>query len=80
MQITLKSGFDFSVMLGVLAASLLLAAVFYYRTYGNLRPAQWKVLFALRAVRSPLWCCCYFGRCSATSDLPRAAAVVVLID
>lgn len=81
MQITLKSGFDFSVMLGVLAASLLLAAVFYYRTYGNLRPAQWKVLFALRAVAIAIVVLLLFRPVfSYQLTYHERPAVVVLID
>jgi len=80
-QITLKGGFSYTTMLAVLAASILLAGVFYYRTYGNLRPAQWKLLLGLRVVAITLVVLLLFRPVfSYQFSYQEKPAVVVLID
>ena len=49
-ELHLEQGYSIATMLAVIAVAILLAAVFYYRTFGMLRRGQWQLLLALRIV------------------------------
>lgn len=49
-ELHLEHGYSVATMLGVIVAAILLAALFYYRAFGMLRPGQWQLLLGLRIV------------------------------
>jgi uncharacterized membrane protein len=80
-RLTLERGYSVPTMLGVAAAAILLAGIFYWRAFRTLRRGQWQTLLALRVLAILVIIMLLFRPVfSYHKELKQQPALILLLD